>query len=177
MTREEIKEKYSMRDVLDRYGLEPNRAGFLRCPFHQGDREASLKVYPHDYHCFGCGANGDIFDFIMRMEDLSFREAFLALGGEYESVPQFQRVRRRIQFERRRREKQQREAEFQAWRCLRLGQICGLLRACDALEGVFPPLSDEWGLYHQIRQENEYKYEVLAFGAREDQEEMRRDGG
>lgn len=84
MTREEIKETCAMRDVLDRYGLQANRAGFIRCPFHAGDRDASLKVYEKDWHCFACGANGDIFDFVMRMDGLTFPQAFMALGGAYE---------------------------------------------------------------------------------------------
>ena len=57
MTKEELKQTYSMRDVLCRYGLSPNRAGFVGCPFHRGDREASMKVYDRDFHCFGCGAH------------------------------------------------------------------------------------------------------------------------
>ncbi|MCI5996124.1 MAG: CHC2 zinc finger domain-containing protein [Blautia sp.] len=84
MTREEIKAAYTMRDILARYGLQADRAGFIRCPFHTGDREASLKVYDKDFHCFGCGANGDIFDFVMKMDGLSFPEAFQLLGGTYE---------------------------------------------------------------------------------------------
>lgn len=84
MTKDEIKEKYSMRDVAEQYGLHPNRAGFISCPFHSGDRTPSLKIYKKDFHCHACGANGDIFDFVMRMDGLSFREAFQSLGGTYE---------------------------------------------------------------------------------------------
>lgn len=84
MTKEEIKETYSMRDIAARYGLVPNRAGFLPCPFHMGDREPSMKLYDKDFHCHACGAHGDIFDFIMMMDDVSFKEAFLLLGGEYQ---------------------------------------------------------------------------------------------
>ncbi len=43
MTVEEIKETYSMRDVVGRYGFQPNHRGFISCPFHHGDRQASLK--------------------------------------------------------------------------------------------------------------------------------------
>lgn len=85
MTKEEIKQKFSMRDILHRYGMEENRAGFVHCPFHQGDREASMHIYDKDFHCFGCGANGDIFDFVMRMEECSFPAAFKMLGGTYSS--------------------------------------------------------------------------------------------
>lgn len=84
MTREEIKESTDMIDVLERYGMRPNRAGFIQCPFHTGDRQASLKVYKKDFNCYACGANGDIFTFVQLMEDVSFKEAFQILGGTYE---------------------------------------------------------------------------------------------
>lgn len=85
MTSEEIKSQYSMRDIIEgRYGIKVNRAGMARCPFHQGDNTASLKVYKRDYHCFGCNANGDIFSFVQEMEHCDFKTAFMMLGGEYE---------------------------------------------------------------------------------------------
>jgi len=84
VTVEEIKAAYSMRDIVARYGFQPNRRGFISCPFHQGDRQASLKIYDRDFHCHACGANGDIFDFVERMENVSFKEVFQTLGGAYE---------------------------------------------------------------------------------------------
>lgn len=85
MTRDEIKQTFNMRDILAKCGLpEPNRAGFIKCPFHKGDHDASLKIYDKDFHCFGCGANGDIFSFIQKFYGISFKDAFLMLGGEYE---------------------------------------------------------------------------------------------
>ena len=38
MNSEGIKSRYSMRDIAEQYGFHPNRAGFIPCPFHQGDR-------------------------------------------------------------------------------------------------------------------------------------------
>ncbi len=85
MTKEEIKTTYTMRDILAKCGLpQPNRAGFVHCPFHKGDREPSMKIYEHDYHCFGCGANGDIFTFLQEFYHIPFKEAFRMLGGSYE---------------------------------------------------------------------------------------------
>ena len=83
MTSEEIKDSVKMSDVLAMYGLKTNRAGFCNCPFHQGDRTASMKIYDDNFHCFGCGADGDIFTFVMKMDNTGFKEAFLTLGGEY----------------------------------------------------------------------------------------------
>ena len=82
MTSEEIKEKYSMTDIIGRYGYKPNRAGFISCPFHK-EKTASMKIYKDSYYCFGCGANGDVFTFVQNMEHIDFKEAFYTLGGEY----------------------------------------------------------------------------------------------
>jgi len=82
LTSEEIKDCYSMRDIVGRYGFIPDRKGFISCPFHQ-ENTASMRIYEKDYNCFGCGENGDIFDFIMRIEDVNFKEAFQSLGGTY----------------------------------------------------------------------------------------------
>ncbi|MDR0924916.1 MAG: DNA primase [Hungatella sp.] len=84
LTVEEIKATYSMKDIVVQYGFQPNRRGFISCPFHEGDRQASLKVYDRDFHCHACGANGDIFSFVQLMEGISFKEAFQVLGGTYE---------------------------------------------------------------------------------------------
>ena len=90
MIRDEIKQTFNMRDILAKCGLpEPNRAGFIKCPFHKGDHDASLKIYDKDFHCFGCGANGDIFSFIQKFYGISFKDAFLMLGGEYEKKMSF----------------------------------------------------------------------------------------
>lgn len=83
MDKDQIKQTYSMRDIVEQYGFRPNRAGFIKCPFHSGDKTASMKIYTHDAHCFGCNWNGDIFKFVQEMDNCSFKEAFLQLGGEY----------------------------------------------------------------------------------------------
>lgn len=85
MTSDEIKQNTSMSQIIARYGFQTNRIGFISCPFHQGDRTASMKIYKDSYHCFGCGASGDIFTFVQQMEGIDFKEAFKMLGGAYKS--------------------------------------------------------------------------------------------
>lgn len=84
MNKDEIKARYSMRDIVEQYGFRPDRAGFIHCPFHKGDRGASMKIYQDSFHCFGCGANGDIFSFVQLMDHVDFKTAFQSLGGTYE---------------------------------------------------------------------------------------------
>lgn len=82
MTKDEIKQSTSMNDVLSKYGLYPNRSGFIVCPFHK-DKNPSMKIYKDSFYCFGCGEHGDIFDFVMKYENIPFSSAFLELGGTY----------------------------------------------------------------------------------------------
>ena len=84
MNVEEIKAHYTMKDILNMYGIRQNRAGFIRCPFHN-EKTASMKVYKDSVHCFGCGANADVIGFVQQMEQCSFKDAFKRLGGSYES--------------------------------------------------------------------------------------------
>lgn len=110
MTRDEIKQKNFMIDVVGRYGFRPNRAGFISCPFHTGDRTPSMKIYKRDYHCHACGANGDIFSFVMGIEHCDFKTAFSILGGTYEhSKTDFSNKIRQEKFRRQREEEQKRE--------------------------------------------------------------------
>lgn len=53
------------------------------CPFH-GERTASFTVADDKgfYHCFGCGAHGDVIGFLMNHLGVDFQEACQILGGE-----------------------------------------------------------------------------------------------
>lgn len=81
-----IKETLSMAEVAERYGFNPNRSGFIRCPFHAGDNSASLKIYPRKgggFFCFGCQASGSVIDFVMRIFDCSFQDAMKRLNSDF----------------------------------------------------------------------------------------------
>jgi DNA primase len=67
---------------------ELRRAGPARleglCPFHD-ERTPSFGIDPVQkvYHCFGCGASGDVFTFVQETEGLDFREALELLAERY----------------------------------------------------------------------------------------------
>lgn len=90
MTSDEIKQSVSMREVVERYGVRVNNHGFCCCPFHK-EKTPSMKIYKDSYNCFGCGANGDIFSFVMGMEHCDFKTAYKALGGSYRQQSDHQR--------------------------------------------------------------------------------------
>ena len=87
-----LKRCYPIEDVVARAGVRLRRSGARlvgRCPFHD-DRTPSFTVYPEQaaYHCYGCGARGDVFAFIMAREGCSFREAIARLtGGDLRPAP------------------------------------------------------------------------------------------
>lgn len=90
MTTDEIKQSVSMAEVVEGYGIKINRNGFCCCPFHK-EKTASMKIYKSSYNCFGCGANGDVFSFVMGMEHCDFKTAYKSLGGSYEQRSDHQR--------------------------------------------------------------------------------------
>lgn len=62
--------------------LEPRGNDFWGCcPFH-GEKTASFHVdsYKKFYHCFGCGAGGNVIKFVMEQEKLSFADAIILLA-------------------------------------------------------------------------------------------------
>lgn len=108
-----VKESVRLSDVLALYHLQPDRAGFLHCPFHSGDRSPSLKVYPEQntWHCFGCGKSGTVIDFVMEMERCSFVDALKKLDADFhlglsDSKESYREYRQRLS-ERQRKEKEQ----------------------------------------------------------------------
>ena len=54
------------------------------CPFHD-EKTPSFYVSRDKgfYKCFGCGASGSVFDFVMKMENMTFPDAKRALAGRY----------------------------------------------------------------------------------------------
>lgn len=70
---EEVKRRLPVETVLASAGVRLHRMGQKRlralCPFHQ-DRDPSLVVYAGDerWHCFGCGARGDVVDLVRLLE-------------------------------------------------------------------------------------------------------------
>lgn len=82
---EEIRQRLTMREVVEHYGFQVNRANCICCPFHVGDRQASLHIYPGSggFHCFGCGAHGSVIDFVMLLFNCPFREAMGRLDSDF----------------------------------------------------------------------------------------------
>ena len=79
---ETIKAAISVKQAAEHYGLKVNRNGMACCPFHN-DRHPSLKLNEDYFFCFGCGATGDVIDFVARLFDLSSYEAAQKLAVDF----------------------------------------------------------------------------------------------
>ena len=77
-----IKAAISVKQAAEHYGLKANRNGMACCPFHN-DRYPSLKLNEKYFFCFGCGAKGDVIDFVARLFDLSSYEAAQKLASDF----------------------------------------------------------------------------------------------
>ena len=76
-------------DILDIVAehVELRRRGknfFGLCPFH-AEKTPSFSVAPDKqiFHCFGCGAGGNVITFLMEYEKISFTEALQSLAQRY----------------------------------------------------------------------------------------------
>jgi len=80
---EEIRNRCDIVDIISEYvHLKPAGKGFKGlCPFHE-EKTPSFMVSPEKqlFHCFGCGEGGNVFNFLMKYEKLSFFEAVKMLA-------------------------------------------------------------------------------------------------
>ena len=79
---ETIKAAVPVTQAAEHYGLKVNRNGMACCPFHN-DRHPSLKLNEDYFFCFGCGAKGDVIDFVAKLFDLSNYEAAQRIAADF----------------------------------------------------------------------------------------------
>ncbi|MFD1781263.1 DNA primase [Fredinandcohnia salidurans] len=84
-TIEKIRISVDIVDVVSEYVQlkKQGRNYFGLCPFH-GENTPSFSVSPDKqiFHCFGCGAGGNVFSFLMDLEGYSFAEAAINLANK-----------------------------------------------------------------------------------------------
>ena len=121
---EALRSSVQLSSLVEDSGVEIKRTGAGRfialCPFH-AEKTASFTIWNEDGHfyCFGCGARGSCFDFVMRHHSIGFREAVSWLSGyigteEPAAVTQRQHQAAREHRESGERQRDEREAKYQA---------------------------------------------------------------
>ena len=101
---EEVRQKNDIVDVVSQYVKLTKKGSsyFGLCPFHN-EKTPSFSVTPGKqmYYCFGCGAGGNVFNFIMEYENYTFGEALKHLadraGVELPKIEYSKEVREKAQ--------------------------------------------------------------------------------
>lgn len=82
---EEVRSRNDIVDVIGGYVRLQKKGNtyFGLCPFHN-EKTGSFSVSPHKqmYYCFGCGAGGNVFTFLMQYENFTFGEAMQSLADK-----------------------------------------------------------------------------------------------
>ena len=81
-----VKESVTVLQAAERYGVEVQRNGMCRCLFHD-DRHPSMKLNEDYFYCFGCGATGDVIDFVARLFHLGTLQAAQKLAYDFGIEP------------------------------------------------------------------------------------------
>jgi DNA primase len=82
---EQIRSRLNLVEIVSQYvAVRPSGANYIACcPFHE-DKTPSMTINREKglFHCFGCGVGGDLFQFVMKIERLSFPEAVARLAAQ-----------------------------------------------------------------------------------------------
>ena len=83
---EEVRMKNDIVDVISQYVKLTRRGSsyFGLCPFHN-EKTPSFSVTPSKqmYYCFGCGATGDVIDFVSQLRGIGSKEAAILLAQDF----------------------------------------------------------------------------------------------
>jgi DNA primase len=80
----------TLTEVIGEQGFETLESGsgrrVMKCPFHKGDHEPSLTIYPTEtYFCFACDAWGDAVKFLVDLKGWTSQEALDYVGADYKT--------------------------------------------------------------------------------------------
>ena len=159
--------------VLEQEGVALKKRGrsmWGLCPLHD-DRTPSFTVDPEKqrFKCFGCGAGGDVIDFIQRLHSLDFKDALKHLGMTPGKPPQVDPRERR---------KRELLRDFERWRrdaynerCDLVNDVWRVLRSCKDMGEI----EKHAPMIHQLSR-IEGEIEILLGGTDEQRYELYRAG-
>ena len=145
---ENIRTSVTMRQLVDMCGYKVNRSGMMCCPFHHDDHP-SMKIYggKRGYYCFVCNEGGDIFDFVMKHDNLEFPAAAQRIAEMF-SIPvsdgkttlsDAERAKIQKRKEALKAKERAKEAHYR-----KLTEISEKLRIHESIKARCEPLSDLW---------------------------------
>lgn len=135
---ETIRQSVTAQDVAQALGIRVNRHGRCQCPIHNG-KDYNMRLYPGDggYHCFVCGASGDVIHLVENVQQCAFQSAVEWLNSAFHLGLQLDRPMDKNAAEAARRAKERKQAEQERRKAIDrmeydLYVLCG--RLLDGLE-------------------------------------------
>lgn len=83
---DEIRERVSMRELLDFYGIYPRRSNNnYTCLFHSPDKKPSAGITKDGrfFHCFSCNVTVSIFDVVSKIKGCDFKTAIKVIDADF----------------------------------------------------------------------------------------------
>lgn len=77
-----IQDSVKIKTLMEFYGIQFNKRGFAKCPFHT-EKSSSLSIKNEHFKCFGCGEYGGSIDFVMKYFNLPFRAALSKIDNDF----------------------------------------------------------------------------------------------
>ena len=79
---EDIKSRVTVQEILEHYGYSTGKKGRCPCPIHNG-KDNNFSYNEQFYHCFVCGAKGDVISLVMELEQIGFVEAKERINSDF----------------------------------------------------------------------------------------------
>lgn len=80
---EQIKDLVSIPEALRMYGIDEGRHHRIPCPIH-GGKDANFAYTDKVYHCWVCGAKGDVISLTMALFGIGFGQALTRLNNDFQ---------------------------------------------------------------------------------------------
>lgn len=144
--KEQIKQRVTITQVVERYTDRKIVRGVCNCPLHT-EKTASFSVNDAKgvYYCFGCGAGGDIFKFIMQYLNVTFKEAVAIIDRDFALGVTGQKISARAQLAMREAKKQRAMEEYQRQQDnILYDALCCQYRTIDDLVRILEPFTYIW---------------------------------
>lgn len=146
-----VKRSVTARQAAEMLGLNPNPAGFCKCPVH-GEKTGSMKLYPgqRGWYCFGCHVGGSVIDLVMACCGLDMKAAISMLNDEFSLGLPVGREATREQEEVARKRQAEREAERKRREAARAEREKLYERYCDVgyLIGQYELAAEQYAPKH-----------------------------
>ena len=176
---EAVKQSVTTRQAAEYYGIHVGRNGMACCPFHN-DKTPSMKL-DRRYHCFGCGADGDVIDFAAALYGLGKKEAAVQLAQDFGLSYEDWKPPGKVKKPKTRQKSPEEQFQEAKNRCFRI--LADYLHLLMAWRTDYAPHSPEEAFHPrfvealQKQDQVEYLLDVLLFGETEEKAALITDYG